>query len=83
MLEITCSICSKVFTMDDGEIALFESKGYQMRKHCKECTAKLKKSREASDYGKTVCDTCGVDVFLNFTPKPDRKYYCQTHYQRK
>lgn len=59
-LTITCTTCSKEFTMSDEEIAYFEKMGYQNRKHCPECSAKRKAERSAPrELVEITCSQCG------------------------
>jgi len=79
-LTITCATCSKEFTMSDEEVAYFKKKGYQMRKHCLECSAKRRETLHQIYRG--LCATCGCDISLPFNPSEGGKYYCRQHYTK-
>lgn len=78
--ELVCGDCDKTFIWSAGEQKFFEEKGFkEIPKRCSDCRAK---KREELKKFNTKCGNCGNEMTLSFKPIPNKKYFCDSCFDK-
>ena len=87
--EVTCIMCKRVFTLEDGEVDFYAQRGLDQPKRCQPCRAvrKAHAVREGDRQpiqplrrpinNKVECHHCNRLTVVPFTPREGSEVYCR------
>ena len=85
---LTCADCGSDFIFTIGEQEFYAERGFKNEpKRCKDCRDQRRSSRQNGSRDRVmvsvVCDDCGTNTEVPFTPVNGKPVYCRDCYQRR